>query len=127
MTIILYCALAMVLLPYFAKVPVAFAQQKAGGYDNHLPRQQQATLTGLGARALAAHQNSFEALMVFAVVLSAVLFSGKTDETMQMLFMVHVVCRVLYCVLYWLDIATLRSIVWVIGLGCMVSALVRCI
>jgi uncharacterized MAPEG superfamily protein len=127
MTIILYCALAMVLLPYLAKIPVAFAQQKAGGYDNHLPRQQQATLTGLGARAVAAHQNSFEALIVFSVVLSAVLFSGKTDETIQTLFIVHVVCRALYCVLYWVDIATLRSVVWVIGLGCMVSALLSCI
>ena len=42
------------------------AMQRAGGYDNHLPRAQQAQLEGWGARSVAAHQNGFETFAPFA-------------------------------------------------------------
>lgn len=77
MGILIICAILAILLPYFAKIPVAVAMNKEGGYDNKLPREQQKKLTGLGARALAAHQNCFESLAVFAVAL-AVAFGTQT-------------------------------------------------
>ncbi len=49
--------------------PVAFAMNKLDGYDNKHPREQQSKLTGFGARALAAHQNCFESLPAFYIVL----------------------------------------------------------
>ncbi|CCQ11373.1 hypothetical protein PALB_22640 [Pseudoalteromonas luteoviolacea B = ATCC 29581] len=121
MTTIFWCALAMILLPYFAKVPVAILQQKDGGYDNHLPRQQQARLTGLGARAVAAHQNSFEAAIVFSIALAATLGKGDISTTQEWLFITFIVLRALFCVLYWLDKATLRSLVWLMSMGCIVA------
>ncbi|MFC3034512.1 MAPEG family protein [Pseudoalteromonas fenneropenaei] len=126
MTILLSCALLAVLLPYLAKIPVAYAQQQAGGYDNHQPRQQQATLTGLGARAVAAHQNCFEGLIIFAVVFAAVLATNTTGAAVQYLFVTHVVARVVYCICYWLDIHLLRSIVWAVGYLSLLAALVLC-
>ncbi|MFC0119256.1 MAPEG family protein [Pseudoalteromonas xiamenensis] len=119
MTTLIYCALAMMLLPYLAKIPVAIYQQKAGGYDNHMPRQQQASLTGLGARALAAHQNTFEAAIMFAIAFAVAVATQNTGGTIQGLFIGFIVLRVLYCVLYWLDVSTLRSIVWGLALGCL--------
>ena len=67
MSIPFWCVFISALLIYVARMPVAKAMKEQGGYDNHLPRQQQAQLTGFGARALAAHQNSFEAFILFAV------------------------------------------------------------
>ena len=67
LTILIYCLIAAALLPYAAKIPVAFAMANIGGYDNQHPRSQQAKLEGFGARAFAAHQNAFESLLIFAI------------------------------------------------------------
>jgi dihydromonapterin reductase/dihydrofolate reductase len=53
------------LLPFIAKAPLVWAMHRAGGYDNHYPRQQQSRLTGFGQRCNAAHYNCFEALAVY--------------------------------------------------------------
>ena len=68
MSIPFWCIFISALLIFIAKAPLARAMKQEGGqYDNHHPRAQQARLTGFGARALAAHQNSFEAFPLFAV------------------------------------------------------------
>ena len=65
MTILIVCLFIACLLPYLAKIPTAIAMKnQPGGYDNNHPRAQQAMLTGFGARAVAAHQNSFESLII---------------------------------------------------------------
>ena len=64
---LILCLFIACLFPYFAKIPVAMAMKdQPGGYDNNHPRAQQAALTGFGARAVAAHQNSFESLIIFS-------------------------------------------------------------
>ena len=69
---ILLPLLIIAFLPYLAKLPLVWAMQRAGGYNNHYPRQQQSQLTGFGQRCTAAHYNSFEALLIYAcAVLSA--------------------------------------------------------
>jgi uncharacterized MAPEG superfamily protein len=67
MSIPFWCVFISALLIYVARMPVGKAMKEQGGYNNHLPRQQQTQLTGYGARALAAHQNSIEAFILFAV------------------------------------------------------------
>jgi len=101
-----------------ARIPVARAMKEQGGYDNHLPRQQQTQLTGFGARAVAAHQNSFEAFMLFAV---GVLMAHTTQTQgwlIDGLAIVFVITRVIYLLCYWADLAWQRSLVWFIGLLC---------
>ena len=120
MTLPLWCLFFSAVLIFLAKAPVAKAMAEEGGgrYDNHHPRAQQARLTGFGARALAAHQNSFEAFPLFAagvLVAHVTQTQGSLIDTLAVLF---VVSRVLYLLLYWADMAWQRSVVWVTGLAC---------
>ncbi|WP_105166543.1 MAPEG family protein [Pseudoalteromonas sp. T1lg23B] len=121
MTTILICALIAALLPYLAKVPLAIAMNKLGGYDNQHPRAQQAQLTGFGARALAAHQNSFESLAVFTLAVAVVLGTNTLGTIVQYLAVAHIVARVLYCLFYYLNLHVLRSLIWAVGLGCAIA------
>jgi uncharacterized MAPEG superfamily protein len=117
MSIPFWCVFISALLIFVARIPVS-REMKARGYDNHNPRNQQAALTGLGARAVAAHQNSWEAFTLFAV---AVLMAHTTQMQgwlIDLLAIVFVVARVLYLWLYLADKASPRSLVWVVGLVC---------
>ncbi|MDX9667608.1 MAPEG family protein [Pseudomonas sp. P5_152] len=118
MSIAFWCVLISALLIFVARVPVTKAMKEQGGYNNHLPRQQQAQLSGLGARSLAAHQNSFEAFILFAV---GVLMAHTTQTAgwlIDGLAMVFVIARVIYLLCYWADLPWQRSLVWCIGLVC---------
>ncbi|WP_371186136.1 MAPEG family protein [Thalassotalea maritima] len=127
MITLIWCLIIAALLPYFAKVPVAMAMNKSGGYDNNHPREQQANLTGFGARALAAHQNAFESLIVFATAILLAIATNTTNETVQLLAMIHIVARVAYNALYLLNIGTLRSIVWAVAIVCSFAIMWQCI
>jgi uncharacterized MAPEG superfamily protein len=92
--------------------------KEQGGYNNNLPRQQQAQLTGFGARALAAHQNSIEAFILFAV---GVLMAHTTQTAgwlIDSLAIIFVIARIIYLLCYWADLAWQRSLVWLVGLIC---------
>ena len=118
MSIPFWCVFISALLIFVAKIPVAKAMNDQGGYDNHLPRQQQAQLTGFGARALAAHQNCFEAFILFAV---GVLMAHTTQTAgwlIDLLAIIFVITRIIYLLCYWVDLAWQRSLVWGIGLLC---------
>ena len=118
MSIPFWCVLISALLIYVARMPVAKAMKEQGGYNNHLPRQQQAQLTGFGARAVAAHQNCFEAFILFAV---GVLMAHTTQTAgwlIDSLAIIFVITRVIYLPCYWGDLAWQRSLVWVVGLVC---------
>jgi uncharacterized MAPEG superfamily protein len=93
-------------------------REEGRGYDNHHPRAQQARLTGFGARAVAAHQNSIEIFQLFA---AGVLMAHTTQTQgwfVDLLAIIFIVSRVIYLFLYWNDKASLRSLVWVVGLVC---------
>lgn len=122
---LIWALFAVVLLPYLARIPVARAMNQLGGYDNHLPREQQAKLQGLGARANAAHYNSFEALQLFLAAFAACVASGNTDSTMQLLAWLYVACRVGFILCYLADWALARSTVWMIGVIAVMSMIVR--
>ncbi|MBE0377346.1 MAPEG family protein [Pseudoalteromonas prydzensis] len=127
MTTLLICALLAVLMPYLAKAPLAIAMNKLNGYDNKHPREQQSKLTGFGARALAAHQNCFESLAVFAVALAVVLGTNNVHQVTELLAIAHIILRVLYCIFYYLNLDVLRSLVWFAGLATAVAMIVVCI
>lgn len=127
MTTLIICALIAVFIPYLAKVPVAFAQNKLEGYDNKHPRDQQSKLTGFGARALAAHQNSFESLTVFAVALAVVIATNNVYQATEMLAVVHIIARVLYCIFYYINQDILRSLVWLVGYVSAVAMIALCL
>jgi uncharacterized MAPEG superfamily protein len=118
MSIPFWCVFISALLIFVAKIPVAKAMNEQGGYNNHLPRQQQAQLTGFGARALAAHKNCFEAFILFAM---GVLMAHTTQTAgwlIDTLAIIFVITRIVYLLCYWSDWAWQRSLVWFIGLVC---------
>ncbi|MCL1080241.1 MAPEG family protein [Parashewanella spongiae] len=117
MSTLLICLFIAMLLPFLAKAPVAYAMAKLGGYDNQHPREQQSKLTGFGARALAGHQNAFESLLVFGMAVLAVIATGDITETAVTLAIVHIVARIMYHILYLIDLSTLRSLSWFVGIG----------
>jgi uncharacterized MAPEG superfamily protein len=117
MATLLICLLIAILLPYLAKGPVAVAMAKQG-YDNHHPRTQQAQLTGVGARAVAGHQNAFESLLIFGLSALTVIALGKVSDVVALLAIVHVLARVAYHILYLMDKSTLRSLSWFVGILC---------
>ncbi|MBV2129715.1 MAPEG family protein [Arsukibacterium indicum] len=104
------------LLPFLAKAPLAFAMQKAGGYDNNNPREQQAALKGFGQRANAAHYNSFEALIIYGCAVLTAIAMNAVDNTSVILGWVFIASRLVYFLCYWFDYATPRSTVWLVGM-----------
>ncbi len=112
--------LIVAIMPYLAKAPLVWAMQKAGGYDNHYPRQQQASLTQFGQRCTAAHYNCFEALAVYLAAMLFVLAAPVVTPLMLVMGWGFVVCRIGYLICYWFDWATARSFVW---LGSMAAAI----
>lgn len=124
---LIVCLFIACLLPYISKIPSAFAMARAGGYDNNHPRTQQALLTGFGARAVAAHQNSFEALLIFGIAVLTALVTSHVSLMTENLAIAFIVSRVVYHILYLLNWAILRSTVWAIGLVCSLTILANCI
>ncbi|RTR40042.1 MAPEG family protein [Shewanella canadensis] len=118
MTTLLICLFIAMLLPYLAKGPVAVAMAKLGGYDNSHPREQQSRLTGFGARAVAAHQNAFESLLIFGLSVLAVIATQNVTDTTVLLAVVHVIARMVYQVLYLMDKGTQRSLSWFVAIFC---------
>jgi uncharacterized MAPEG superfamily protein len=89
--------------------------QKAGGYDNNYPREQAARLTGFGARAWGAHQNSFESLIVFGIAVLSAMVTHHIGYLVQVLAIVHIVARLVYYAMYLANLASLRTLVWSVG------------
>ncbi|BCA94538.1 membrane protein [Legionella antarctica] len=128
MTTLLACLLIAIILPYLVKLPVGYAMQKAkGGYDNNHPREQQATLTGFGARAVAAHQNCFESLAVFSTAVLTALVTHHVSLSIQTLAVIYIISRFIYVFLYLINLAALRSIIWFIGVICCLSIMFLCL
>ena len=127
MTTLIICLFIAALLPFIAKIPVAIAMHKLNGYNNNHPRAQQAELTGFGARALAAHQNAFESLAVFAPAILLAIATNNTGSMIEQLAITHVIARVLYNIAYLINIGTIRSIIWAVGIVSSFTIIYQCI
>lgn len=127
MTSMMICLFIAILLPIVSKAPLAMAMNREGGYNNRYPRQQQAKLTGFGARARAAHENAFEALIMFAPALLAAVVTQQTGDLAQTLAITFVVARIAYLVCYLADIHWLRSLVWAAGYLCTLGLVILAI
>lgn len=127
MSTLLICLFIACILPYLSKLPLAYAMSQSGGYNNAHPRVQQAQLTGFGARAAAAHNNSFEALLVFGIAVLAALITQHITQTTEYLAIAFIALRIVYNVLYLANLALLRSTVWALGLVCSLTILGACI
>jgi uncharacterized MAPEG superfamily protein len=116
-------AYGLVFLPKF--VIARSALQQPEGYNNKNPRDQQAALAGAGKRAVAAHQNGFEAFAPFAAGVLIAYVSGARPQLAAGLVVAHLLSRTLYPFLYIADSASMRSLVW--GVGALSAVALMCL
>ena len=118
----LICVLIAGLLPY----PWGIVAKIAGPrYDNADVRGWQARLTGLPQRAYAAHLNSFEAFPLFAAAVLTAMVAGAEPNRVMQLSVAFIGLRLLYGVIYLLNLASLRSIVWFAAIACPIAIFVN--
>ena len=118
MTIAYFCVLIMGILPYVA---TGIAKKGWEGYDNDLPRQWLAKQTGFRARANAAQANLFESLPLFFAAVIIASISNAPQARIDILAVGFVLARIAYLICYVANWSTTRSIVWLIGIICVVS------
>ena len=118
MTIAYFCVLIMGILPYIA---TGIAKKGWEGYDNGLPRQWLAKQTGFRARANAAQANLFESLPFFFAAVIIASISNAPQDRIDILAVGFVLARIAYLICYVANWPTTRSIVWLIGIICVVS------
>ncbi len=116
MTLAYWCVMIAMFLPWFAAV---YAKQSGGftGKDNHDPREFLLHAQGASKRANAAQQNGFE---IFAPFAAAVIIAHVTGNASQgwlnFWAVLFVLSRVAYIYCYIKDLASMRSVVWFVGL-----------
>jgi uncharacterized MAPEG superfamily protein len=112
MTFAYWMLLAAAMLPYLT---IALAKS-GGGIDNRAPRLGLESLSGWRQRADWAHRNHFEAFPAFAAAVFVAELTHAPQSRIDQLAGVFVLLRVIYTVLYVADKATLRTIIWSLGL-----------
>ncbi len=121
MTTALYCVLAAGLMPYLWTAVAKFSGPR---YNNWNVRIWQSKLEGVAQRAHAAHLNSFEAFPLFAVAVIVAQMYGADQPHIDMLALSFIGLRLLYGALYMANKATLRSLIWLAAMACVVMIFV---
>jgi len=119
MTLAFWCVLVAGLLPFAAITLAKWDKSYLG--NNRQPREWEAKLTGKSSRAHAAHLNSFEAFPLFAAGVLIAAFCAVPLALVNGVAVAFVVARVVYIWCYLSDRASLRSIVWMIGMALSVA------
>ncbi|MEH1837757.1 MAG: MAPEG family protein [Nostoc sp.] len=116
MIIFLYSIAAAVVLIYVPFLLVAYARARIGSEMFSTPRALFDKLPPYAQRATWAHQNTFEAFMVFAAAALMAYVTGVNSTKAQVAAIAFVVARLLYSIFYILNIPLLRSLMFAIGM-----------
>lgn len=114
MTTALWCLMIAAVLPI---VCTGIAKWGFDGFDNRRPREWLAKQSGWRARANAAQANSWEALAIFAAAVLTAHLVEAPQPRVDLLALVFIAARLAYIACYVADQASLRSLVWLVGLG----------
>ena len=118
MTIAYACLLFMGLFPYVA---AGIAKKGFENYDNSMPRHWLAKQTGFRARANAAQANLFESLPLFFAAVIIASINNAPQTRIDLLALGFVATRIAFLICYLADWPTIRTIVWSIGLICVIA------
>jgi uncharacterized MAPEG superfamily protein len=116
MTIAFWTILAAIALPWLMAALKKSPLAVSGKYSNRAPRAMQPKLEGLSQRAHWAEQNSFEILPAFVAAVLVAHLAGAEQMLVDQLSIGFIVSRVLYSICYLMNWASLRSLVWMVGL-----------
>ena len=120
---VMYIILAACLLPY----AFTMIAKLSGGFtlrDNQNPREFLAKTSGLAARANAVQQNSFESLPLFLTSVLMAEYLVTPAVITYYLSIAYLVLRLLYGLAYLANLATLRSILWLLSMACPIYLLI---
>lgn len=103
----------------------SFRARAPEGFDNNTPRRQAATLTGTGERLYAAQQNAWEALAMFTPAVLVATLTGVEASTGTTAGLVFCVARTLHGLAYAMNLGTIRSLIWFVGVGAIIYLFVQ--
>lgn len=116
--LILLCSIiGAVVLTYAPFLVVAWGRFKAG-YDQSAPRAMFEQLPDYAKRATWAHQNGFEALIIYGLAALMAYTTGVESTWAKIAAIAWVVARSLYSVFYIINIPLGRSLMFAIGSLC---------
>lgn len=124
MTLAYWCIFILIFVPW---VCAGYGKWITGftGKDNHNPRAFMQKQEGVAARANAAQMNSYEIFPVFAAMVIIAHVTGNASQSMINFWaVVFVLSRIAFCYCYIKDLATLRSLVWGVGLVAIIALFV---
>ena len=112
--IFLYCIAAAAVLIYIPFLLVGYARVRVG-FDIAAPRAMFDKLPPYAQRATWAHQNSFEAFMIFAAAALMAYVTNLDSSVAVGAALSFVIARLLYSVFYIMNIPLARSLMFGIG------------
>ncbi len=112
--ILLYAIVGAVILTYAPFLVVGLARAKTG-YDMSAPRAMFDNLPPYAQRATWAHQNCFEALIIFSAAALMAYVTGVESSWASVAAIAFLVSRLFYSVFYILDIPLARSMMFAVG------------
>jgi len=118
MTFAYWCVLFAALMPI---VWSGIAKGGGSGFDNTRPRVYLSAVQGWRQRANWAQQNAWEAFAPFAAGVVIASLAGVAQSTIDLLAAGFMLARILHGIFYITDQATLRSLVFIVGLLCTVG------
>lgn len=119
MTTLLWSLAFACLVPYVASsAQTAGKVREHGTYDNAAPREQTAKLVGFGKRAAWAQANTWEALPIFVAAALTCHVTGADGQAAGAIGVTWIVARLFYIVAYVMDVAPIRSALWLLSLLC---------
>ena len=111
---LLYSIIGAVFLTYFPYLFVATARFQVG-YDMSAPRAMLDKLPPYAQRATWAHQNCFEALIIYSAAALMAYVTGVDSSLGQYSAIAFLASRFLFSLFYIFDIPLLRSLMFGIG------------
>lgn len=117
MRIAIIVLMCLCLLPYLmAIVSAYYRKQQLGHVDNEKPREQYLHLAGAGARAVAAQQNAWEALIIYSAALLAVAASRVEVPHLALAAIIVLAARVLHGFFYLANLDKLRTLSFLVAI-----------
>lgn len=111
--IVLVC---LCILPYvLACISAYYRRKQLGVIDNEKPREQYTQLEGPGARAVAAQQNAWEALIIYSAALLAVVAARVDVPTIALAAIIVLIARVLHGFFYLANLDKLRTLSFLVA------------
>ena len=118
--ILIYSLVGAVVLVYVPYLLVAYGRF-AVGYDPNAPRAMFDKLPPYAQRATWAHQNSWEALIIFTAAALTAYTTGVDSPWATNAAITFLVARLLFSVFYILDIPIGRSLMFGVGSACSIT------